>query len=215
MKIEWFGHASFLIESEEGIRIVTDPYEPGSYDGAVGYSDIGVKADIVTVSHKHFDHNYIQAVPGAEVVDRPEGYKIKGIEIKGIASFHDDSRGSKRGGNIIFVFSIDGMKLSHLGDLGHIPDDISLLKGLDIVFIPVGGVFTLNAEKAGQLVNLIKPKIVVPMHFKTDKLKFDIDGVDKFLKGKSKVKRSGNPVLKIDKNTLPEETEILVLTPSR
>jgi len=215
MRIEWFGHASFLIESEEGIRIITDPYEPGSYDGAVGYSDIGVQADIVTVSHKHFDHNYIQAVPGAEVVDKPKKYKIKEVKIQGIASFHDDSRGSKRGGNIIFVFSIDGMKLAHLGDLGHIPDDISLLKGLDIVFIPVGGVFTLDAEKAGELIDLIKPKIVIPMHFKTEKLKFDIDGVDKFLRGKSKVKRLGNSVLNVDKNSLSEETEVFVLTPSR
>ncbi len=215
MKIEWFGHSCFLVESKGGVRIVTDPYEPGSYNGAVGYSDIGVKSDIVTVSHKHFDHNYIQAVPGAEVADNPEEYKIKGVEIRGIASFHDDSRGSKRGNNIIFVFSLEGMKIAHLGDLGHIPEEISFLKGLDVVFIPVGGVFTLDAGKAGQLVNLIKPKIVIPMHFKTEKLKFDIDGVDKFLKGKAGVKNLESSALTVDEDSLPEETEIWVLTPSR
>ena len=215
MRIEWFGHSCFLLKSKAGERIVTDPYEPGSYDGAVGYSDIGVEADIVTVSHKHFDHNYTQAVPEAEVVDEPKEYQIKGVEIRGIASFHDDSRGSKRGNNIIFILTVDETRIAHLGDLGHIPDNISLLKGLDVVFIPVGGVFTLDGEKASQLVDLIKPKIVIPMHFKTEKLKFDIDGVDKFLKGKPKVKDLGDSAFEIDKNSLPEGTEIWVLKPSR
>jgi len=214
MRIEWLGHACFLLEVEN-LKIITDPYEPGSYGGAVGYSDINVDADIVTVSHNHFDHNYIKPFSKAEIIDREGSFKVKGIEIEGLKSFHDESGGSQRGENIIFIFNIKGLKLAHLGDLGHIPKDLERLKNLDAVLIPVGGTFTINANSATKLIDLIKPRIVIPMHFKTEKLGFDIEGVDKFIEGKNNVEDLGASFVEIERESLPSLSKIIILRPSR
>ncbi len=120
MKITWLGHASFLVESKDGTRVVTDPFEAGSYDGAVGYAPINTRADVVTVSHEHADHNAVDAVTGApEIVRDPGARTVKGISIRGIATFHDESKGQDRGRNNIYVMDVDGVKVGHLGDLGH------------------------------------------------------------------------------------------------
>ena len=215
MRVEWLGHACFLLETSDGLKIITDPYEPGGFGGALGYSDINIKADIVTVSHGHADHNYIKAVSGAKVIDKQGSFKIASVGIEGLGSFHDKSGGFERGENIIFIFNINGLRIAHLGDLGHIPSDLEKLKNLDLLLIPVGGTFTIDAECATELVDLIKPRIVIPMHFKTDKLGFDIDGVDKFIKGKSNVQRLDKSSIEIEKASLPEETRIIILKPSR
>ena len=215
MKIEWLGHACFLLETNDGVKIITDPYESGSFGGALGYAEINSKADIVTVSHKHSDHGFTQAVPEARVVDKPGKVKIGTVQIEGVASFHDKSGGSQRGENIIFIFDIGGLRIAHLGDLGHIPSDLGKLKNLDLLLIPVGGTFTIDAQEASGFIEAIKPKIVIPMHFKTEKLGFDIDGVDKFIEGKQNVKKLNGSSLEIEKSSLPEKTEIVVLLPSR
>ena len=215
MKLEWLGHACFLLETEDGVKIVTDPYQPGSFSGAVGYADVNVKADIVTVSHAHADHNYTQAVPGARVIESPEKVRIGKIDIEGVRSFHDYTEGSLRGNNIIFIFTIEGLKIVHLGDLGHIPSDTEKIANADVVCVPVGGTFTLSAKEATQLVELMQPTIIIPMHFKTEKLGFSIDGVDKFIKGKSNVQALRSSSLEIRSSMLPEQPTIIVLKPSR
>ncbi len=115
MKIKWLGHASFLITSDSGIKIITDPYETG---GGLSYGEIKESADIVTVSHDHFDHNNVAAVPGNPQVVKGTA-EVKGIEFKGISTYHDEAKGGQRGKNTILCFEVDGIRVCHLGDLGH------------------------------------------------------------------------------------------------
>ncbi len=179
MKIRWLGHSSFLLTASNGGRVVTDPY-----DGTIGYTLPDVEADIVTTSHGHFDHNYTKGVKGSFIhLDKPGRYNIKGIDIHGIPSFHDENQGRKRGTNILFTFAMDGITICHCGDFGHLPDTGMLreMGKVDILLIPVGGTFTLDAEGAATVVKAVKPSVTIPMHYKTEVLTFSIDGVDKFL----------------------------------
>lgn len=205
MRIDWLGHACFLITSSSGLRIITDPYEPN-----IGYAPINESADIVTVSHDHFDHNAIKEVKGNPEVVRKSA-TVKGIEFKGIELFHDDARGSKRGRNTAFLFTIDGINICHMGDLGHIPSPEQLKEfgEVNILLIPVGGFYTIDAREATQIVNSLKPNIVIPMHFKTERIDFPISGVDEFLNGKENVERL--PYLEITRETLPAPVKVVVL----
>ena len=215
MKVEWLGHSCFLLETSQGLKIITDPYEPGCFGGTLDYADINIKADIITVSHNHADHNYITAFPSSRVIDKQGSFNVASVGIEGMGTFHDKSNGSQRGRNIIFIFNINGLKIAHLGDLGDIPPDLKKLENLDVLLIPVGGTFTIDAREASKLIEAIKPKIVIPMHFKNEKLGFDIDGVDKFTKGKQNVEKLESSSIEIDKTSLPQETEIIILSPSR
>ncbi len=208
MKISWLGHAAFLLETDD-LKILTDPYEPGSYSGAVGYDPIGVVPNVVTVSHYHFDHGYTKEFQNAQIIDKPGIWKIDGIEIEGIKSYHDKEKGALRGENTIFVIKAEGIKIAHFGDLGTLDLDFEKLKELDVVLVPVGGTFTIDAEEATLLVEKLNPKIVVPMHFKTSKLGFNIDGVDKFIEGKTNVEE--REYLEIKKENLPQSTKIVIL----
>ena len=213
MKIFWQGHACFLFELA-GTKIITDPYEPGSYNGAVGYEAVNIDADIVTVSHAHADHNYTAPFKNAKVISTPAKVNFKGIEIEGILSFHDKSRGKERGKNIIFVFSGEGIKIAHLGDLGTTDIDYARLGEIDILLVPVGGVFTLDAKEADILIEKTNPKIVIPMHYKTPKINFPIAGVETFLQGKKNIK-SNLDFLEITKQTLPLSQTICVFNYQR
>ncbi|MEA2021556.1 MAG: MBL fold metallo-hydrolase, partial [Candidatus Caldatribacteriota bacterium] len=185
MKIKWFGHSSFLIENEKGITIVTDPF-----DETLGYKLPKVKANIVTVSHEHFDHNYVRGIKGRPVVFKGsvkrESHKM---EFRGISTYHDSVFGAQRGQNTVFTIKADGMKLCHLGDLGHIldTDQLNKIGNVDILFIPVGGFYTINSEQANQIIKEIKPGIIIPMHYKTEAIKFSIDPIDIFIDGKNNV----------------------------
>jgi len=191
MKITWLGHACFLLETEKGVKIITDPYEKGSYGGAIGYDSIDIDPDIVTVSHQHADHNYTKDFSGATIIEKGDKvWRIADTEIKGIVTFHDKEMGAARGDNIIYMISADGLRIAHFGDLGSIEIDASKLQNIDIALIPVGGIFTINSQEADQLIEKINPRIVIPMHYKTPKLGFDIDGVDKFLEGKRDYERA-------------------------
>ncbi|UCC95178.1 MAG: MBL fold metallo-hydrolase [Candidatus Omnitrophota bacterium] len=189
MKITWMGHSCFLLETEKGTKILTDPYEPKSYAGAVGYGPLEVEPDIITVSHKHADHNYTQPFLKAEIVDRAGKFTIADAELEGIPTFHDDQQGAERGKNIIFIIRVDDLCVAHFGDLGTLDIDPSQLSTLDIALVPVGGTFTIGANEATELTQKLNPQIVVPMHFKTPKLGFGIDWVEKFLKDKDYEKR--------------------------
>jgi L-ascorbate metabolism protein UlaG (beta-lactamase superfamily) len=214
VKLKWLGHASFLITSDTGMKIITDPY---TITEDIKYGEITESADIVTVSHDHRDHNNVAAVRGKpEVVRRVGITKVKEIEFKGIASYHDEAGGSKRGNNIIFCFVVDGMRLCHLGDLGHQLSEkqVTELGKVDILLIPVGGYYTIDAKVATQVCNQLKPKVVIPMHFKTDRCAYPISGVDEFLKGKERLKKLSTSELQFKREELPSTTQITVLKPA-
>jgi L-ascorbate metabolism protein UlaG (beta-lactamase superfamily) len=214
MKIKWYGHAAFLITSDQGVKIITDPYESGAYGGQLAYGKINDQADIVLTSHDHADHNDTKSLPGSPQVVKGSGSKtVKGISFKGIPTYHDPSKGSERGSNIIFTFSVDGMKVCHLGDLGHVLSEKELAEigPVDLLFIPVGGYFTIDPKEATRVTEQIQPKVIFPMHFKTEKCGFPIAPVEDFLKGKPKTKRPGASEMVLDKTTLPQQMEIMVL----
>lgn len=211
MKLKWLGHSCFLITSETGLRIITDPY---STVGGINYSPVNEAADVVTVSHDHRDHNNIAAVPGKPEVITGIGTKTaKGIQFKGIPSHHDKSRGKERGANTIFCFTVDGIRLCHLGDLGHAlsQEEIAQIGNVDVLLIPIGGSFTIDAKVASEIVDDLKPKVIAPMHYKTPKCDFPITGVEDFLAGKKNVKKLNSSEMEFKAGKLPEATEIVVL----
>jgi len=214
MKIKWLGHASFLITSDTGIQIITDPYERSDN---LSYGEIKESADIVTVSHEHADHNNVAAVRGKPEVVRETGItKVKGIEFKGVASHHDEAGGSQRGKNSIFCFEVDGIRACHLGDLGHQLTDKQVIElgKVDILLIPVGGYYTIDAKAATQVCNQLKPKVIIPMHVKNSKCSFPINGVDEFLKGKEGVQKLNASEVEFKQVELPPTTQIIALKPA-
>lgn len=215
MKIKWCGHATFLITSASGTKIITDPYEPGGYDGALAYGSIPDLIDIALVSHDHPDHNFVQALKGnPRVVKGPGSHSESGIIFKGIPTYHDTSRGSERGENVIFCFTVDEVRLCHLGDLGHPLEATasSEIGTVDVLMMPVGGFYTIDAQAATGVMNTLKPRLVIPMHFKTAKCGFPITTVDDFLANKTGVKKLSTSEITITPATLPASTEIQVLT---
>ena len=211
MKIKWLGHASFLITSEDGLRIVTDPYSVG---GGINYGRIEETADVVTVSHKHYDHDNVASVKGKpEIVDTPGATKVKGIDFKGFASYHDEAAGKQRGPNIILCFTLDGMRICHLGDLGHQLEGSKTAEigKVDILLIPVGGLFTIDAKVATTVCEALNPKVVIPMHYKTARCDYPIAGVDDFLKGRKNVRRLDASETEFKKDQLSSDTETVVL----
>ena len=209
MKIKWLGHASFAITSDTGIKIITDPYKT---DERIGYGEIEESADIVTVSHEHSDHSNVAAVKGNPEVVR-ETAKVKGLEFKGIPTYHDSVQGQQRGKNTIFCFEVDGIRICHLGDLGHSLSDKQLaeLGKVDILLIPVGGYFTIDAEVASQICGRLAPRVVIPMHYKTDKCFLPIADVDEFLQGKENIVRLSASEAEFKQGELPAKTQIIVL----
>ena len=211
MKLKWLGHSCFLITSETGLRILTDPY---SASGGINYSPVNETASIVTVSHNHRDHNNITAVKGKPEVITGNGTKTaKGIEFKGIPSHHDESNGRERGANTIFCFTVDRIKLCHLGDLGHelSQEEIAQIGNVDVLLIPIGGFFTIDARVAAKVADSLKPKVILPMHYKTSKCNLPIAGVEDFLAGRKNVKKLNSSETEFKAGKLPETTEIVVL----
>ncbi len=215
MKIKYIGHSTFLLTTSDGTRIITDPYEPGSYDGAVKYKPVGEEADIVLVSHGHPDHNHIASVSGTfEVVDQPGETVARDIRLLGISTYHDTSEGSERGENIIFRMEVDGLSVCHLGDLGHtLGEGVAVdLKPVDVLLLPVGGFFAVGSAEADPLIAALEPKLVIPMHYKTDGVDFPIAPVDDFLSGREGVQRPGGSEIEFSAADLPKG--ILVLEPA-
>jgi L-ascorbate metabolism protein UlaG (beta-lactamase superfamily) len=215
MNIKWYGHAAFLITSDEGVKIITDPYEPGAFGGQLSYGKILDQVDLVLTSHDHADHNYTKNLPGSpRIISDGVAKTIDGISIKGIATFHDPSKGSERGTNTVFTFNVDGVQICHLGDLGHIPSqkEVAEIGPVDILMTPVGGLYTIDAREATQVAELINPKVLIPMHFKTEKCGFPIAPLEDFLKGKARVIKLETSETSFDKRTLPQQMEIVILT---
>lgn len=210
LQIRWHGHACFEITNK--ITIITDPHDGSS----IGIQKPIAAGDIILVSHDHYDHNSVKTVikDDSAVVKETGKKTVKGIPIEGIPSYHDEVHGKKRGNNIIFKFTVDDITFCHLGDLGHEPDEELTKKigEVDVLFIPVGGTFTIDAEEAWNTVQKINPKIIVPMHYKIPGLSLPISDPDLFLaKNKFKVLHVGNEI-DIEKEELPKEKEIWVFT---
>ena len=212
MKIKYLAHAAFLITAANGTRIVTDPY---TYSPGMGCGAINETADIVTVSHEHGDHNNTAAVKDNPKIVRI-GMEVKGISFRAVATSHDDTGGSQRGKNTIFCFAVDNVNLCHCGDLGHelTVEQVNAIGKVDVLMIPVGGFFTIDAGVAAQICDQLKPKVVLPMHYKTGKSNFPIAGVDEFLKSKNNVVRSNDSEIELMADKLPDKTQIIILKPA-
>jgi L-ascorbate metabolism protein UlaG (beta-lactamase superfamily) len=216
MKVKWLGHACFLLTSESGLRIITDPYVPGMY--GLDYAPPSETADIVTVSHDHADHNNVAAVKGDPQVVKGSGIRdSKGIQFKGVATAHDPSGGKERGPNTVFIFALDGVTVCHVGDLGHDLNDqtVAEIGAVDILLIPVGGNFTVDAIIANEVCERLKPKVCIPMHFKNSRCPdFPVAGVDDFVGKRQQVRRLDASEVEISQDKLPVTTETVVLTPA-
>ena len=216
MDIYPLGLSSFRVKGKTG-TVVLDPFDPK----LVGLKFPKVEqVDVVTVSHEHPDHNAVAEVlsGGSEpfVIQGPGEYEIKEIGVIGIGSYHDNSQGSERGKNTIYKLTIDGMNICHLGDLGHklTDEQVDRIGEVDILMIPVGGKYTIDAERASEVVAQIEPTLVIPMHYKREGMGEafeEVDGVDKFLKemGAEGVEKLNK--LTTSKDKLPENTTVVVL----
>ncbi|MFA5315959.1 MAG: MBL fold metallo-hydrolase [Dehalococcoidales bacterium] len=202
------GHSCFRIKGSEA-AVLTDPYSPD-----YGY-DLGKpKADIITVSHQHADHNYIQAISDARVISGPGEYEIGGVLIIGVPTYHDDARGEKKGKNTVYLIEIDEVTVCHLGDLGHVltSEQAEELGDVDILLIPVGGNYTIDAPQAAEVVRQIDPKIVIPMHYQTPAVTMDLEPVGRFLKELGVGELESSPKLSVTKSNLPENLQVRLLS---
>lgn len=211
MKIRYLGHSCFVLTESTGTTIVTDPY------GAIGFRLPRVKADAVTISHSHYDHNNVNAVEGKPVVFDKEGsYEIGGVDITAIKSYHDNENGEKRGENLIFKFRMDGVEICHLGDLGEECSSslLELLLPVHVLLIPVGGNYTIDAAQAKEYVDRIMPSIVIPMHYKTKGLEIDVDKPDDFLDSfddEAEVEELDSCEIELSRDDITEDSTKIIL----
>lgn len=208
MEITWYGHACFRLRAPEA-TVVTDPFTK-----ELGYNLPTVRTDIVTVSHDHANHSYVKGVKGRfKVVQGPGEYEINGVFIYGIPTFHDGRRGRDRGKNTVYLFEFEDLTVCHLGDLGHMPTQtqVETLGDVDVLLIPVGGHYTINAAQAAEVINLLEPRVVLPMHYKTDLCQVKLDPVDRFLTEMGLKKAEPRDTLKVTKSRLSDETQVTVL----
>ncbi len=198
MEIKYLGHSCFAITSKVGITVVTDPYT------GVGYElPCGLTADVVTVSHGHFDHNYTAGVQARTFLTTTESFASQGVEIHGIITDHDEKGGSLRGKNIVYIIKMDGMTICHLGDIGE-PCSSSLVEKIgkvDVLLLPVGGMYTIDAVEAREYVEALSPKLVIPMHYRPKDGSLDITGAEPFLELCENFKANPFGVARIDERT--------------
>lgn len=212
----WFyGQSCFKIKGKSA-SVVFDPYD----DAFTGLSKLKVEGDIVCTSHGHQDHNNVSVVRPTEegqtpfLISGPGEYEKRGVNIVGVASFHDEKEGEERGANTIYVATVDEVNIVHLGDLGQkklTEDQVEELSSCDVLLIPVGGVYTITASDAPDIIAQLEPKVIIPMHYKLPGLKFDLAPVADFLKVMGKEGMQAVPKYSISKEKLPEEPEVAVL----
>ena len=224
-KLTWYGQACFLLETAGGTRIVMDPIPKG-----LGYElPQGLKADIVTISHEHFDHNNVAFVTGKPRVLRgltadKKGWarideKLKDVSIRTVGVYHDEERGGKRGLDTVFIFEVGGVRIAHMGDLGHVLTDEQLARigAVDVLLIPVGGTFTVDAPKATRVVEQMRPRLmVVPMHYKTDAVTIkELEPVANFLDRKPNVRRETTNTIALSPMMKARAAAEIVVLPHR
>ena len=208
MEISWLGHSCFRIRGTQA-TVITDPYSPN-----LGYALGKPKARIVTVSHQHPGHSYVQGVGGEpKLITGPGEYEIGGVLIIGLATFHDAENGSQRGKNTIYLMEIDEVSLCHLGDLGHMltAGQMEELGNVDILLVPVGGVSTIGAPIAAELARQLEPKVVIPMHYRTEALSWELEPVEKFLKEMGGEQVTPQAKLSFNRSNLPLSTQVYLL----
>jgi L-ascorbate metabolism protein UlaG (beta-lactamase superfamily) len=220
-RLVWYGQSCFLLESPSGTRVVMDPIP-----GGIGYTPpVDLKADAVTVSHEHPDHSNVALVTGRPKILRgltadKKGWmkideKVKDVTIRSVGVYHDDAKGAKRGLNTIFVYEVGGVRIAHLGDLGHLLTDqqLSALGSIDVALVPVGGFFTIDAQQATRVLDQIRPRLlVIPMHYKTDVLTVkELATVDAFLAGKPHVRREKGNTFDVTAVKTKPSAQIVVL----
>lgn len=216
MRITYLGHAAFLLENAAGTRVLTDPYDTSAFADKLLYGPITEKVDLVTVSHSHGDHSGTQALPGTpHVVSTPAPQVAKDVRIKGVVTAHDEIHGATRGKNIIFITETDGLKTAHCGDLGHVLTEAQRAEvgPVDILLVPVGGYYTIDAAAARTVAGQLEAKVIVPMHYRTAKCLFPIAAVDAFLSGWKNVVREGKSDAEVTKEALPGTPTVYVLEP--
>ena len=210
MEITWYGHSCFRLTERNYVTVVTDPYD----NKVIGYDPLKLKAEIVTVSHDAPGHNYSDAVKGTtHVLTGPGEFEIGGVFITAVQT---DSAGKKTKDvtrNTIYVFDYDGITVAHLGDLQKIPtqSEIELLGTVNVALVPVGGGNSLNAAKAAEVVSMLEPNLVIPMHYSTPDSKIKLDEINKFIKEMGLSKQDAQPSLKVSRSSLPDETHVIVL----
>lgn len=212
MKIRWHGHSCFEISN--GQTVVTDPHDGKS----IGIPTPRAKADVILVSHSHFDHNSVRTVKGtnSRVYDKPGGFTDGKMDLLGVSSFHDEAQGQKRGEVIIYKFKMDDIRMCHLGDLGCVIGDdvVRQLGEVDILFVPVGNIFTIDGPRAWQVIDAIDPLVAIPMHYRVGGLSLSIKTIDPFLaeaKGKASIVNVGNEI-EFDRIDLPEKLAVWVFS---
>jgi L-ascorbate metabolism protein UlaG (beta-lactamase superfamily) len=208
MEITWLGYSCFRLKGSQA-TVITDPYPP-----ELGYKLGKPTATIITVSHQHPGHSYVEGIGGVpRVVTKPGEYEISGVLITGIATFHDGEKGAKRGKSTAYHIELDEVSVCHLGDLGHVLSvgQVEELDNVDVLLLPVGGVSTINAPLAAEVVRQLEPKVVIPMHYQTPELKRELEPVDRFLKEIGAKDVAPQPKLNISKSSLPETTQVFLL----
>lgn len=210
MEITWLGHGCIRLKGRDSV-VLMDPCPKST-----GYSLGRQTADIVTVSHDHPDHNYVESLTGTpRRLDAPGEYEIGGVMVTGVRTFHDDQRGKERGGNTAFVVEVDEVRICHLGDIGHVPtqEQSEQLSDIDVLLVPVGGHGTINAATASEVISQIEPKLVVPVHYATESSTAELDPLDSFIKQMGITAPAAQAKLTVTRSSLPAETQVVVLEP--
>jgi L-ascorbate metabolism protein UlaG (beta-lactamase superfamily) len=211
MEITWYGHSCFRLTERNFATVVTDPYDSKS----IGYQPLKLRSDIVTVSHDAPGHNNVNGVKGtSHVIDGAGEFEIGGVFITGVQTDGARKKGKEKGAsNTVYVFDYDGITVAHLGDLKAVPtqSEIELLGTINVVLVPVGGGGGLNAAKAAEVISLLEPNLVVPMHYSTPATKLSLDALNKFLKEMGLSKLDPQPSVKVTRSGLPSETHVVVL----
>lgn len=209
MDIWWYGHACFRLKSREG-TVLTDPY-PGS----LGLKPPRIDPDVVTVSHAHPNHSDLSGLKaGYTLIQEPGEYEVSQIFITGIWTYHDEVKGAERGRNTVYLLEMDDLRVCHLGDLGHMPSDemVEELGDVDVLLIPVGAHATIGAAVASEVVSMLEPRLVIPMHYALPNSKARLDPVDKFLKEMALRPTGTEDALKVSRSSLPVETQVALLS---
>lgn len=211
MLITYMGHSQFLLESASGLRVLTDPYDQSAH-----FPIKEAAADVVTISHGHGDHSYLKKVLGSPMAVRTAGVHTlpEGCTAEAFPSYHDEEQGGKRGGNLLFKIHMDGLVIAHLGDLGHPlhQEQLDFLGGTHILLVPVGGFYTIDAGQAKTLVELVNPRITIPMHYRTSEGGLpNIATVEDFLSLMAPRTPSRQPLLRVTKEDLSQQPGLVVL----